>query len=251
MLDIDHGTYPFVTSSSASAGGACTGTGVPPTRIQRRHRRFQGLHHARRRRPVSHRSAGRARATRSARRGNEFGAVTGRPRRCGWFDVPAAALHRHHQRLRQPGGDQARRAGRVRQIPVCVGYRVGGQEVCGMPPTVAEIAKIEPVYECLPGWNTSTFGISNYERTAGASQGLPGLSGSPHRRRSGLHLHRPGAQPDHRPPRLPLRKTGRVRWGSPSWLQAGLSPGSFQSVVGQALPPANARLTFSVYRYTL
>ena len=96
------------------------------------------------------------------------------------------------------------------EIPVCVGYRIGGQEVCDMPPTVAEIEKIEPVYECLPGWSTSTFGISNLRRAAGEGQGVPRVSGSAHGRGSRLHFHRPGAQSDHRAPRLALRKTDRV-----------------------------------------
>ena len=103
MLDIDHGTYPFVTSSSASAGGASTGTGVPPTRIQG----VVGVSKA----YITRVGGGPfptealdAMGDHIRNRGNEFGSVTGRPRRCGWFDVPLAALHGHDQWLRQHGG---------------------------------------------------------------------------------------------------------------------------------------------------
>ena len=113
MLDIDHGTYPFVTSSSASAGGACTGTGVAAHPHSRRDRRLQGVHHARRRRTLSHRSLRpRGRTDPHARQGIRRRDRPSAPLRL--VRRPAAALHRHHQRLRQHRGDQARRAGRVR-----------------------------------------------------------------------------------------------------------------------------------------
>ena len=88
MLDVDHGTYPFVTSSNATAGGACTGSGIAPTH-RPRHRHRQGLHDARRRGPVPHRAVRRdGELLRSI--GHEFGTTTGRPRRCGWYDAPIA-----------------------------------------------------------------------------------------------------------------------------------------------------------------
>ena len=162
MLDIDHGTYPFVTSSSASAGGACTGTGVPPTRIHG----VIGVSKA-----YITRVGGGPFPTEALddageqirARGKEFGAVTGRPRRCGWFDVPLLRYTATINGFDSLVVTKLDVLDEFDQIPVCVGYRIGGKEVCGMPPTVAEIAKIEPVYECVPGWNTSTFGISNYD----------------------------------------------------------------------------------------
>ena len=109
MLDIDHGTYPFVTSSSASAGGACTGTGVPPTRISA----VIGVSKA----YITRVGGGPfptealdAAGERIRTRGNEFGAVTGRPAPLRLVRRPAAAIHRHDQRLRQLGGDQTGRA---------------------------------------------------------------------------------------------------------------------------------------------
>jgi adenylosuccinate synthase len=161
MLDIDHGTYPFVTSSSASAGGACTGTGVPPTRIQG----VIGVSKA-----YITRVGGGPFPTevldgtgdRIRERGSEFGAVTGRPRRCGWFDVPllryTAAINGFDSLI----VTKLDVLDEFEEIQVCVGYRLDGQAICDMPPTISEIERVEAVYEKLPGWNSSTFGISDY-----------------------------------------------------------------------------------------
>jgi adenylosuccinate synthase len=162
MLDIDHGTYPFVTSSNASAGGACTGTGVPPNRITG----VIGVAKAYVTRvgggPFPTEALDGA-GERIRERGQEFGAVTGRPRRCGWFDAPlmkyTAAINGFDSII----VTKLDVLDEFDKIPVCVGYRIGGREVTEMPPTVAEVEKIEPVYECLPGWSESTFGISSYE----------------------------------------------------------------------------------------
>jgi adenylosuccinate synthase len=162
MLDIDHGTYPFVTSSSASAGGACTGTGVAPTRING----VIGVSKA-----YITRVGGGPFPTevldgageRIRQRGHEFGAVTGRPRRCGWFDVPLLRYTAAINGFDSLVVTKLDVLDEFDNIPVCVAYRSGKQEITEIPPTVAEIAKLEPVYECLPGWKVSTFGISSYE----------------------------------------------------------------------------------------
>src|SRR5580698_9496302 len=145
MLDIDHGTYPFVTSSNATAGGACTGTGVAPTRITG----VIGVSKA-----YVTRVGGGPFPTEALdssgeqirARGNEFGAVTGRARRCGWFDAPllryTAAINGFDS-LVVTKLDVLDEFG---QIPVCVAYRLGGREISGMPATVEEIARVEPVY---------------------------------------------------------------------------------------------------------
>jgi len=162
MLDIDHGTYPFVTSSSASAGGACTGAGVPPTRIDA----IVGVSKA-----YITRVGGGPFPTEALdswgdqirNRGNEFGSVTGRPRRCGWFDVPllryAAAVNGFDSLV----VTKLDVLDTLEKIPVCVGYKLRGQETCGMPATIRDLAALEPVYECLPGWQTSTFGVAKYD----------------------------------------------------------------------------------------
>jgi adenylosuccinate synthase len=162
MLDIDHGTYPFVTSSSATAGGACTGTGVPPTRIHG----VIGVSKA-----YITRVGGGPFPTEALdgagdeirNRGKEFGAVTGRPRRCGWFDAPLLRYTAAINGFDSIVVTKLDVLDTFDRIPVCVGYKIDGREVCDMPPTVVEIQKVEPVYECMPGWQTSTFGIDTYE----------------------------------------------------------------------------------------
>ncbi|HTS29815.1 MAG TPA: adenylosuccinate synthase [Bryobacteraceae bacterium] len=161
MLDVDHGTYPFVTSSSASAGGACTGTGVPPTRIDG----VVGVSKA----YVTRVGAGPfpTEALDGAgelirKRGNEFGAVTGRPRRCGWFDVPLLRYTAAINGFESIVVTKLDVLDEFDRIPVCVGYRHDKQDLAEMPPTVRAIEKVDPVYECLPGWNQSTFGVSSY-----------------------------------------------------------------------------------------
>ena len=162
MLDIDHGTYPFVTSSNASAGGACTGTGVAPTRIDG----VIGVSKA-----YITRVGGGPFPTEALddagdeirRRGKEFGAVTGRPRRCGWFDVPLLRYTAAINGFDSIVVTKLDVLDEFDQIRVCVGYKLGGKTVSTIPPTVAEIAALEPVYECRPGWRSSTFGISDYD----------------------------------------------------------------------------------------
>ena len=162
MLDVDHGTYPFVTSSSASAGGACTGTGVAPTRISG----VIGVSKA----YITRVGGGPfptealdAAGDRIRARGKEFGAVTGRPRRCGWFDVPLLRYTATINGFDSIVVTKLDVLDEFEQIPVCIGYRINGREVCEMPPTVGEIEKVEPILQSMPGWNTSTFGIDSYD----------------------------------------------------------------------------------------
>jgi adenylosuccinate synthase len=163
MLDIDHGTYPFVTSSSASAGGACTGTGVAPTRISG----AIGVAKAYITRvgggPFPTEALG-SEGDLIRTRGNEFGAVTGRPRRCGWFDAPLLRYTAAINGFDTLVVTKLDVLDEFETIPVCVGYRLGGCEIGEMPPGVAELASIEPIYECLPGWKTPTFGMTCYDQ---------------------------------------------------------------------------------------
>jgi adenylosuccinate synthase len=162
MLDIDHGTYPFVTSSSASAGGACTGTGVPPNRIDS----VIGVSKA-----YITRVGGGPFPTEALDswgdqirdRGNEFGSVTGRPRRCGWFDAPLLRYTAMINGFDSMVVTKLDVLDHLDEIPVCVEYRLCGATLRDMPATTREIEAIEPVYERLPGWTTPTAGISRYE----------------------------------------------------------------------------------------
>jgi adenylosuccinate synthase len=169
MLDIDHGTYPFVTSSSSSAGGACTGAGIPPTKIDA----VIGISKAYTTRVgggpfPSECEDGAGELIR--RRGSEFGSVTGRPRRCGWFDVPviryAAALNGFDSMV----VTKLDVLDELASIPVCVGYRIGGATTCEMPATYRELATAEPIYEHLPGWQSSTKGTSEWSKLPATAQ---------------------------------------------------------------------------------
>src|SRR5665213_245684 len=169
MLDVDHGTYPFVTSSSACAGGACTGTGVPPTRIDA----VIGISKA----YITRVGGGPfptealdSRGDAIRNKGREFGSVTGRPRRCGWFDAPllrySAALNGFETMV----VTKLDVLDELDEIPVCVGYEIDGVSTTSMPATVRELAKAKAVYEVLPGWRCSTEGISDWEKLPAAAQ---------------------------------------------------------------------------------
>ncbi|MBI4893871.1 MAG: adenylosuccinate synthase [Acidobacteria bacterium] len=163
MLDIDHGTYPFVTSSSAAAGGACTGTGVAPTRIDG----ILGVSKAYITRvgagPFPSEDFG-PQGDDIRKAGKEFGSVTGRPRRCGWFDVPLlryTAMVNGFDSLIVTKLDVL---DGIPSIKVCTAYNVNGQIVTDMPAENALMERIEPVYEELPGWPTPTSGITSYDQ---------------------------------------------------------------------------------------
>lgn len=162
MLDIDFGTYPFVTSSSATAGGACCGTGVAPHRIDR----VVGVVKAYTTRvgegpfPTEldddhGRSLGE--------RGREFGATTGRPRRCGWFD---AVIARYSAMLN--GTDfwamtKLDVLDSFETIKICTGYELNGQEVDTVPANIEDMAACKPVYEEMEGWMTPTDSVTRFE----------------------------------------------------------------------------------------
>jgi adenylosuccinate synthase len=162
MLDIDHGTYPFVTSSSATAGGLCTGVGVAPTRIQG----VIGVSKAYVTRvgagpfpTESHDEAGQ----RIREIGREYGAVTGRPRRCGWLDLPLLRYTAMINGFDSMVVTKLDVLDHLDEIPVCVKYRRCGAALEDMPATTRELETIEPVYEILPGWAEPTAGISQYD----------------------------------------------------------------------------------------
>jgi adenylosuccinate synthase len=163
MLDIDHGTYPFVTSSSAAAGGLCTGAGVAPTRING----VIGVSKAYITRvgggPFPTEIHGEE-GERIRRIGSEFGAVTGRPRRCGWFDVPLLRYTSMINGFDSIVVTKLDVLDHLKEIPVCVEYRCCGTTLPDMPATAREIDALTPVYERLPGWSEPTAGISEYDK---------------------------------------------------------------------------------------
>jgi adenylosuccinate synthase len=151
LLDVDHGTYPFVTSSSATAGGACTGTGIPPTRIDR----VVGVVKAYTTRvgegPFPTELTDDA-GERLRRTGMEYGTTTGRPRRCGWFDAVVARYAGRVNGVTDFVVTKLDVLTGLERVPVCVAYDVDGVRRDEMPMTQAEFARAVPIYEPLPGW---------------------------------------------------------------------------------------------------
>jgi len=169
MLDIDHGTYPFVTSSSATSGGAAIGTGIAPTAIDT----VVGVTKTYCTRvgegpfPTEiHDALGeQIRA-----RGREYGAVTGRPRRCGWIDLP---LLRYSCMINGTSWLVVTKLDvldELAEIPVCVGYRINGKESGEIPAQASGYERIECVYKKLPGWQTSTEGIVQFDKLPPAAR---------------------------------------------------------------------------------
>lgn len=163
LLDLDHGTYPFVTSSSAAAGGACTGTGVAPTRIGS----VIGVSKAYATRvgsgpfPTEAEDEG---AEKLRERGSEYGAVTGRPRRCGWFDIPAARYSATLNQLSTLVITKLDILDHLAEIPVGIEYEMDGRPYPGFPAAVETIERVRVRYKTLPGWQQSTFGLRDYSQ---------------------------------------------------------------------------------------
>jgi len=169
MLDIDHGTYPFVTSSSATAGGASTGTGVGPTAI--------GTVIAVTKAYVTrvgegpfpteiHEAIGEQLRT----RGNEYGAVTGRPRRCGWLDIPLLRYSNQVNGAEWLVITKLDVLDELDEIPVCIGYEIDGKVTDEIPADVHGLEKIKPRYTTLKGWRQPTDGIFDFDRLPRAAQ---------------------------------------------------------------------------------
>jgi adenylosuccinate synthase len=163
LLDIDHGTYPFVTSSSSTAGGAVTGTGVGPTRIGT----VIGVTKAYVTRvgegpfPTEiHDSA----SDLLRARGQEYGAVTGRPRRCGWLDLPLLRYSNMINGTEWLVITKMDVMDECDEIPVCTGYKVNGKLTDVIPADMPGYNAIEPVYTKLKGWKSSTEGITEFDK---------------------------------------------------------------------------------------
>ena len=169
MLDIDYGTYPYVTSSNATAGGACTGAGIPPTAIHR----VIGVAKAYTTRvgegPFPTEFAAKL-MDEIRKKGNEFGATTGRPRRCGWFD---AVLARYAVQVNGCDAIAVTKLDVLDEMPaiqIAVGYRLEGRAIEACPSDIAAFARCEPVYESLPGWQCDTSGVERFDDLPGAAQ---------------------------------------------------------------------------------
>jgi adenylosuccinate synthase len=161
MLDIDHGTYPFITSSSTTAGGASTGTGVPPTKING----IVGIAKAYCTRvgggPFPTELGGEI-ADLLRARGNEYGAVTGRPRRCGWVDVIGLRYAARINGFDTIALTKLDVLDTCETVKICVGYRYKGEVLTDFPEEERIWHEAEPVYEEMSGWQTTTHRLRDY-----------------------------------------------------------------------------------------
>ncbi|HVS14335.1 MAG TPA: adenylosuccinate synthase [Thermoanaerobaculia bacterium] len=159
LLDVDHGTYPYVTSSSSTAGGACTGCGVPPAAIGgaigilKAYTTRVGEGPFPTELPDAKESAP---GSRLRTRGNEYGTTTGRPRRCGWLDLVVARYARRVNGIGAIALTKLDVLDSFDEIQLCDAYRIDGELVRELPADLGSLARAEPVYESFPGWRTST-----------------------------------------------------------------------------------------------
>ena len=169
LLDVDHGTFPFVTSSSAAAGGAATGLGISPKHVHA----VMGILKA-----YTTRVGGGpfptelldAAGEQIRTRGNEYGSTTGRPRRCGWFDGPAARYATMINALDSLAVTKIDVLDTFAEIPFCVEYKYKGSVLKEFPADTAILSHIEPVYKTMRGWQTSVAALKEWSKLPTAAQ---------------------------------------------------------------------------------
>jgi adenylosuccinate synthase len=166
LLDVDHGTYPFVTSSTTTAGGASTGTGLAPHRITG----VLGIVRTYTTRvgegpfPTEMVKGEEELGQLIRERGREYGASTGRPRRCGWFDAFATRYAAEINGFTSVALTKLDVLDALDEIKICVGYRIDGREIDSFPSVSQDLRSVEPVYATMPGWKSSTEGITEAEK---------------------------------------------------------------------------------------
>jgi adenylosuccinate synthase len=162
FLDIDHGTYPFVTSSNPTSGGACTGSGIPPTKIDA----VVGIVKAYTTRvgngpfPTELKDD---EGEKLRKIGVEFGATTGRPRRCGWFDAFLVAYSKMINGITSVALTKLDVLSAFEKINVCIGYELNGKKLKTFPTNVDHLSNVKPIYQTLDGWNTDISFCERYE----------------------------------------------------------------------------------------
>jgi adenylosuccinate synthase len=172
LLDVDHGTYPFVTSSSTTSGGACVGLGLAPKRITG----VLGIVRTYMTRvgegpfPTEMLGGEDEIGQLIRERGHEYGVSTGRPRRCGWFDAFATRYVADINGFDAVALTKLDILDALDEIKVCTGYRLRGRACESFPAVSQELRDVEPVYETLPGWKTSTEGVTDMEKLPGAAR---------------------------------------------------------------------------------
>jgi adenylosuccinate synthase len=162
FLDIDHGTYPYVTSSNCVAGAACTGAGIGPTRIDR----VLGITKAYTTRvgggPFPTEETGTM-GEKLREAGGEFGATTGRPRRCGWLDVVMLREAVTVNGLTGLAMNKLDVLAGLPEVPIATAYRIDGKLTGEFPMTLGELSRAEPVYESQPGWSGDLTGVRRFQ----------------------------------------------------------------------------------------
>ncbi len=163
LLDIDHGTYPYVTSSNPTSGGACTGSGIPPTKISS----VFGIVKAYTTRVgfgpfPTEMLDDKGEKLRTI--GNEFGATTGRPRRCGWYDAYLVNYSRMINGIQRAAITKLDVLSYFDEIKVCISYELNGKKLKSFPTDVNRLNEVTPVYETLPGWNTDISKMTAYSQ---------------------------------------------------------------------------------------
>jgi adenylosuccinate synthase len=163
LLDVDHGTYPFVTSSNPTSGGACTGLGIAPTAVNS----VLGVVKAYTTR-VGNGPFPTELTTGSGERlrevGHEYGATTGRPRRCGWFDAVATRYSSMVNGIESIAITKLDVLDTFDEIPVCTGYELEGRMLKTFPTNVQSLERVKPVIETLPGWKTPLASVTRAEQ---------------------------------------------------------------------------------------
>jgi adenylosuccinate synthase len=166
LLDVDHGTYPYVTSSNPTAGGASVGAGIPPHHITG----VLGIVRTYATRvgegpfPTEMIDAEEEMANLIRQRGNEYGSVTRRPRRCGWFDAVATRYAAELNGFDSIALTKLDVLDALAEIKVCIGYEVEGKRIETFPAVSHHLRVIKPVYETLEGWQSETVGITDFEK---------------------------------------------------------------------------------------
>jgi adenylosuccinate synthase len=165
LLDVDHGTYPYVTSSNPTAGGASVGAGIPPHHITG----VLGIVRTYATRvgegpfPTEMLDAEEEMANLIRQRGNEYGSVTKRPRRCGWFDAVATKYAAVLNGFNSVALTKLDVLDALEEIKVCVGYEIDGKRVNTFPAVSQDLQRIKPIYETLEGWKSETLGVTKIE----------------------------------------------------------------------------------------
>ena len=172
LLDVDHGTYPFVTSSSTTSGGACAGLGLAPQKISG----VLGIVRTYTTRVgegpfPTEMLEGEAEIGQLIReRGHEYGVSTGRPRRCGWFDAFATRYAAEINGFDSVALTKLDILDTLDEIKVCTGYRLRGRACESFPAVSQELREVEPVYDTLPGWKSSTEGVTELDKLPAAAR---------------------------------------------------------------------------------